>query len=267
MRILLCVLSLFVMLGCRNADQKESLALENSPAEFADEVAPALNQPEPEPERKLIRNGSMSFEVEDVTATRQMISQLAKDLGGYIASEKMNRNESSPRHEQVVRIPGNRFDEFIAGVEGLARAVDDEDFSSEDVTEAFVDLESRLIAKKELEGRFREIVRQAKTIKDILEVEAEIGIVRNEIEQIEGKLKYLSNKTTYSTITLTYYQPTPPIEVPGTGTKFVDSFIDGWNGFVGFLIGLTRTWPFLLVIGLAAWLIIRRSKKGTVITQ
>jgi hypothetical protein len=219
------------------------------------------------PERKLIRNGSLSFEVDNVSATRQKIAELASDLGGYISSERKDKNENHPRHQQVVRIPGNRFDEFVAKVEGLAKTVDDEDFSSEDVTETYVDLESRLIAKKEMEARFREIVKQAKTIKEILEVEEEIGSVRNEIEQIEGKLKYLSNKTSYSTITLTYYQPMLPIELPGIGTKFVDSFLDGWNGFVGFLIGLTRTWPFLTVIGIAAWLIIRRSRKVSVLTQ
>jgi hypothetical protein len=105
-------------------------------------------------------------------------------------------------------------------------------------------------------------VKQAKTIEDILKVETEIGIVRNEIEQIQGRLKYLSNQTSYSTIVLTYYQPSLPIELPGAGSKFVESFLDGWDGFISFLIGLTRTWPFLLVIGFIAWLIIRRKRKN-----
>lgn len=256
MRNLLCVLSLFVMLvSCHNAENAEGA----SPVALV-QKAPVGPDPTKFPERKLVRNGTMAFEVEDITTTRQKVSLLATEFGGYIFSEKRNNT----RHEQVVRIPGDRFDEFISKVEGFAKTIDDEDFSSEDITEQFVDLETRLVAKKELEARFREIVKQAKTIEEILEVEQQIGYVHSEIEQIEGKLNYMSSKTSYSTITLNYYQPGVPIELPGTGTKFVMSFLDGWSGLVAFLVGITSVWPFIFVMCGSTWLIVRYKRRETV---
>lgn len=257
MRNLLCVLSLFVTLtscGTKNSESANSA----NPGLAASSESKAEEAP---PERRLIRNGSMSFEVDDVTTTRQKISLLVSEAGGYVFSEKRHADDERPSHEQVVRIPGGQFEAFISKVEGLAKSIDGEDFTSDDVTEQYVDLETRLVAKKELEARFREIVKQAKTIKEILEVEEQIGYVHSEIEQLQGKLKYLSNKTSFSTISLTYYQPALPIELPGTGTKFIESFLGGWRALVALLIGLTSIWPFLIAVSAATWFVIRRRRK------
>lgn len=261
MKILLCVFSLFALLSCNR--MAEQAALDLPVAEIAEEdiVSQSTVSPKPTVERKLIKNGSMSFEVKDVSAASKEIVTLTQAAGGYIASEKQRNADENPRYEQIVRIPGDKLDEFVSKVEALAVTIEDKDFSTQDVTEEFVDLESRLTAKKEVEARYREIVKQAKTVKDILEVEDQIGNVRAEIETIQGRLKYLSNKISYSTVSLTYYEHYS-IAVPGTGSKFAASFVGGWHALIAFLVALTATWPFLIIIGSVTWLVIRLKRKG-----
>ena len=284
MRKLLCVLSLFVMLSCENgnngsvasgevADEEvvtedlvlnEAVAMEEKVDEknidVHEKAPPSTPKPLKPVERKLIRNGSMSFEVDDVNATRKTIAALAIEFDGYISSDRHGKAGDNPRYIEVVRVPGANFDGFIARVEALAKQIDDKNFNVDDVTEEYIDRQSRLVAKKEIESRFREIVKQAKTIEEILDVERQIGIVRGEVEQIQGKMKYISSKVSFSTVTLTYYENSP-VAVPGIASKFADSFLIGWDAFVAFLVAITRTWPFLLILALAAWLVMRRKRK------
>jgi hypothetical protein len=269
MRILLCVLSLFVMLSCdRRVESNESATIsKTAPVEQvsmneAPADKPASPADRPVLERKLIRNGSMSFEVEDVTTTRTKIDELTRLAGGYVSSEMQNGNEEHPRYHQVIRIPGASVDDFVAKVEALAMKVESKQITVQDVTGEYVDIGSRLSAKQKIEARFLEIVKQAKTIEDILRVEEQIGSVQSEIESMQGRLKFLSNQASYGTLELTYhkhYSVVPP-KLPGVGSKFASSFIGGWNGLVTFLIGLTATWPFLLIIGTFALLYWRRIK-------
>lgn len=271
MKILLCVFSLFVLFSCERMAQSDERA--SVPADLAfhepaeeeiavpDEVAVmAPRASKSSVERKLIRNGSMSFEVKNVGLASAQIAQFTLDAGGYLASEKQRNVDEHLRFEQVVRIPGDRLGDFMLQLEAIATRIEGKDFSTQDVTEEFVDLESRLTAKKEVEARYREIVKQAKTVRDILEVEDQIGNARAEIETIQGRLKYLSNKVSYSTVTLTYYEH-DTIVVPGTGSKFAESFVGGWKALVAFLIALTATWPFLIIISVGAWLVMRRRRK------
>ncbi len=80
---------------------------------------------------------------------------------------------------------------------------------------------------------------------------------------MQGRLKFLGNQTAYGTLELTYYKhyTVVPPAPPGVGSKFASSFIGGWNALVTFLIGLTATWPFLLMIGTFALLYWRRIKR------
>jgi hypothetical protein len=263
MRILLCVLSLFVAFGC--SDYKEANA---TATEAPQAIEIALNKSSEQAsivvERKLIRNGSISFEVNDVMGTRRAIDEATKATGGYVSSETQSGGDH-PQYNQVLRIPGNSLDSFIAKIESMAIKIDSKTVSATDVTEEYVDIKSRLTAKKELEARYREIVKQAKTVEDILQVEEQIGAARSEIESMEGRLKYMDNKISYSTLELTYYEHYT-VETPALSGKFAVSFRAGWNAWISFLVAITTTWPFLIILGVSAWLIMRRRKVPNQIT-
>ena len=206
-------------------------------------------------ERKLIKNGSIEFEVGSVTETKDKITVLVKDAGGYISSDNQNNYSGSPRFEQVARIPSDKLDEFVSQIEGLAKKVDSKTISTQDVTEEFIDVETRLATKKELEARYRDLLKQAKTVKDIIEVEAQLNNVRSEIESMEGRLKYLNSQVSYSTLTIAYYQPVSGNF--GFGYRFMNSFGEGWRNLLDFFIGLLEAWPFVIFIGIGIWLFVR----------
>ncbi len=161
------------MLSCSQSAESNEGALAKVPSIEQVALDEPVNKPADRriPERKLIRNGSMSLEVEDVTTNRMKIDEFTQAAGGYVSSEKQNGGDEHPTYQQVIRIPGSTFDEFVSKVEGLALKIDAKQISVQDVTAEYVDIESRLLAKRKIEARFLEIVKQAKTIEGILRVE------------------------------------------------------------------------------------------------
>lgn len=210
-------------------------------------------------ERKLIKNGSISFETSDLKTTRANVEALCKELNAYVTEENQNNYDYRREYTQTIRIPSDKFDLLIQKIERDATKIDSKNINMQDVTAEFIDVEARLQTKKELENRYREILKQAKTVQDIVTIEGQIGSVRSEIESMEGRLKYLSSQVAYSTLHITYY------ETIGTdfgfGSKLGNALGSGWDFFLGFLIGLISLWPFLILITLLIWLIIRWRKR------
>lgn len=206
-------------------------------------------------ERKLIKNGSIEFEVGSVSDTKTKITALVTEAGGYISSDNQNNYSGAPRFEQVARIPSDKLDDFVTKIEGLAKKVDSKSISTQDVTEEFIDVETRLATKKELEARYRDLLKQAKTVKDIIEVETQLNNVRGEIESMEGRLKYLTSQVSFSTLSISYYEAVSGNY--GFGYRFMNSFGEGWRALLDFVIGLFAAWPFVIMIGLGIWLFIR----------
>ncbi len=210
-------------------------------------------------ERKLIKTGNIEFEVSSVTETKERIASLVNESGGYISSDNQNNYGGGPRFEQVVRIPSDKLDDFVTRIEALAKKVDSKSISTQDVTEEFIDVETRLATKKELEARYRDLLKQAKTVKDIIEVEAQLNNVRGEIESMEGRLKYLNSQVSYSTLTVSYYEAVSGNY--GFSYRFLNSFGDGWRSLLDFVIGIFAAWPFVIMAGLGVWLFVRWRRK------
>ncbi len=210
-------------------------------------------------ERKLIKNGSISFESRNVQKTKIEIEKICKELNAYISNESKNNFGDRLQYTQTIRIPANKFDELLFKIEPLAISIEDRTINTQDVTEEFIDVEARLKTKKELELRYHEILKQAKTVADIISIEGQIANVRSEIESMEGRMNYLKNQVSFSTLNVTFY------EIIGTdfgfASKFIRSISAGWDNLLSFLIFTLSFWPFVLVgggIGIWWW---RRRKK------
>lgn len=210
-------------------------------------------------ERKLIRNGSLSFETSDVKKTKTAIDAICKELNAYISNESQNNYSSRLQYNQTIRVTADKFDLLIQKVEAEASRVEGKNVNTEDVTEEFIDVEARLKTKKDLETRYREILKRAKTVEEIITIERQIAEVRSDIESMEGRLKYLSSQVAYSTLTVSFY------ETIGTdfgfGSKIGGAFGTGWQYFLSFLIGLVNVWPFLILMALVIWLAFRWDKR------
>jgi len=225
--------------------------------------APESAQPAPAQEiieRKLIRNGNLEFKTEAVKKTKAEIETICKALNAYISSESENNYGDRLQFNQVIRVPASQFDELIKSIEPLAKKIENKSISTQDVTEEFIDAEARLKTKRELENRYREILKQAKTVEEIVSIESQIANVRAEIESMEGRLKYLSNQVAFSTLDVTYY------ETIGTdfgfASRFVDSLKDGWDNLLVFIIFTMKLWPFAMgIFALGFWWWKKRSRR------
>ena len=232
------------------SDQKNlvppSMAIAEVAYDAAFSPAPRKNAETPVilSERKLIKNGSISFETADIEETRKAIEKLYHEFGGYIASENHYNAGDRLQQQQEVRIPFKNFDSFVDQVEKLGSKVENKTVNTQDVTEEFIDLEARLKTKKDLEARYRELLKLAKNVKDMLSIEHEIESVRSEIESMEGRLNFLKNQVSFSTISISYYEMTG-VDF-GFASKFVQALRNGWDNLLAFLISLVNVWPFLI---------------------
>lgn len=211
-------------------------------------------------ERKLIKNGNISFETEDLQTTKTAIINLIKKYNGYISSDNQENYGNRKSIILRVRIPAKHFDTLISGISEKVNKFDSKNINISDVTTEFLDVESRLKNKKELEKKYLEILKKANSVKDILEVEKELGKLREDIESTEGRLKYLQNQVSFSTLNINFYK-IEQNESSSFGKKIKDGFANGFENLKGFFIGLINVWPFIILAIILVFLIRKRIKR------
>lgn len=180
----------------------------------------------PEPEKRIVRDGSISIRVEDADWSADEIERIANRLGGFVESRlissvpeyamPMMRNESrvqglavssigSPKSGVVtIRIPAEKFAEANAAIRGISSVVLSESSSANDITAQFSDLEAQIRNKYAEEDAFTKILNSAAVgkVSDVLDVTRELSRVRGEIEQLETEKKYLESQTDMASISV-----------------------------------------------------------------
>jgi hypothetical protein len=201
--------------------------------------------PIPQNQRKLIKTAFLTYEVEDLNLTTQKVHNSLDKYNGYLSSENEFSTYDKINVTMSLRVPTENFESFMDEVTNGIGTFDNKDISTVDVTEEFIDVKARIKTKKEVEVQYVKLLDKANSIGEIMEIERHLGEIRQEIEAAEGRLKYLQNSTSYSTISLTYYTL---IEEPSKyGKQFSNSFDMGWDGFVQVFIALTALWPFAIL--------------------
>ncbi|EPF47828.1 hypothetical protein HMPREF1222_00088 [Treponema vincentii F0403] len=212
-------------------------------------------------ERQLIKEGSINFETSDITETRQHIETLVQKYKAYISQEDERTTASRIYQDITVRIPKTHFDSFLSELSGDIKKFDNKSVTVQDVTEEFVDITARLSVKKETEQGYLRLLNQAKTIKDILDIQNELQDIRSDIESIEGRLRYLKNSVNFSTLHISMYQQIEAASEAGAFFMPVwDAIKGGVQAFAAVCIALLYGWVFI-ALGIAAMLIILRLRK------
>lgn len=216
-------------------------------------------------DKKIIRTGTLNLEVKDYNKYYQTISEVVRREGGYIAQEDQQQTEYQIANNLLIKVPVDRFQETMDLISrGTGNEeVKDKKVSSEDVTTQMIDTKSRIETKKEVRLRYLELLRQAKNMKDILQVQSEINNIQEEMETAAGRLNYLGHASAYSTINLSCYQilnaTARDIKEPRFTIKIFNAFNSGWNFIKAIIIGVISIWPFwFFLIGL--WIVIRKWK-------
>jgi Domain of unknown function (DUF4349) len=160
--------------------------------------------------RKLIRTAQLALEVPSYDRAAEAVAKAAEEGGGYVAESKAARVDAG-RHggSLTVRVPAERFASVLATLKGLG-TVTSETVSTQDVTKAYTDLETRLRVKRDAAGRVQAILNtRTARLSDVLEAERELARLTEEIEQMEGERRFYDQQIALSTISVEISEPSP----------------------------------------------------------
>jgi hypothetical protein len=168
-------------------------------------VAPAADQsqqPQQPFERLVIKTADLSLQVASTREAETSVRALVAKLDGYVVTVQTSGSDENMSSTITFRVPAQRFDEALSGVQGLAQKVLSRNVSGEDVTEEFVDLESRVKNLEATRDRLLEFLDKANNVEEALAVNQSLSQVQGEIEQIKGRQQYLRQRAALSTITV-----------------------------------------------------------------
>jgi len=202
------------------------------------------------PDLYLIKNASITIEAEDIQAATSKLLAALQPSGAYISN--LNEHTDSWGRRMVtlqVRVPANVFDSSMTQLESLGKVLGKQ-VSTQDVTEEFVDTESRTRNLKKTEERLLDHLNRTAKVEDILRVEQELTRVREEIERMDGRLRYLQDRVSFSTISVNIQEaakaePILPAETFSTAQEFSEAS----RVLVAFLLSL-----WAMAIWVIVWL-------------
>jgi transcription antitermination factor NusG len=150
--------------------------------------------------RLVIRTANISLIVQNVDSAEAQIRQIAESRGGFVLGSEVNGDDQQRRASMSFKVPAIRFDEALAAVAKLALDVEAQNVQGQDVTDEFVDLESRVRNLRAVETRLLDFLKQAQKVEEALQVNQQLTEIQGQIEQAQGRITYLKESAAYSTI-------------------------------------------------------------------
>ncbi|WP_019533060.1 DUF4349 domain-containing protein [Paenibacillus ginsengihumi] len=226
-----------------------------------------------EAERKIIYEAELSMTSGDYAGTVVSIQESVRQWGGYVLQFHESSGSVNKSGTFVIKVPAQGFDPLLAELEKLA-PLDSKWMRGEDVTEEFVDLESRLKAKQAAEERLLEFIGKASKTDELVAFSNELAKVQEDIEALKGRMRYLEQNVAYSTIRLSLKQKVgsaEALQAPGReplaqrasealqGTLAVLAFL--FEGLVVIVVGALPVLALLLLILASLWLWRRKRRQ------
>ena len=211
-------------------------------------------------EQKIIKEGNLRFETNDLTVTYTQIHNAVKSYNATIQNDTEGKDYGTIFRKLIIRVPSKNFDPFLNQISKGVSYFDNKEVTSQDVTTEFIDIEARLKAKKVLESRYMELLKKANKVSEMLEIEAQLSAIREEIEAKQGQLNYMQNQVSLSTITVEFYKnvPTDGGVTTSYGTKIWNAFKSGFNNLSSFFIIILSIWPFIAILFAVVYFIKKR---------
>lgn len=221
--------------------------------------------------RKFIITENLDAEAEDLDAALAAVTEKLTTLDGYIESQRVYNGSmyagSRYRYADLtLRIPVEKLAEFTAAVDSLSNVVSSSR-NTEDVTLQYVDTESRVKALETERDRLLELMEQAETMSDLLEIESRLTEVRGELERYASQMKVLDNQIDYATVNLSLSEVTEytPVVEKSRLEKIRDGFVSSVKGvgdlILDFISFVLMNIPYILLFGLILWGILALVKR------
>ncbi len=219
--------------------------------------------------RLVIQTADLSIVVKDVNARVQALQDMAKTMGGFVVSVNMSQTYASdgtqqPQAQVVIRVPQDKLDDALVQIKQNAVDVQNETRTGQDVTDQYVDMQSRLAAKEAAADQLTKIMQNATKTEDVLAVYTQLEQIDSDIEVLKGQIKYTEQSAALSAISVNVIAEATvkPIQVggwlpQGVARNAIQSLIYFWQGFVNFLINFfLYILPVLITIGIPLYLIL-----------
>ncbi|UTW65485.1 DUF4349 domain-containing protein [bacterium SCSIO 12643] len=199
--------------------------------------------------KKIIKDGRMEINVNDLESAKSNVDVLIKKYKGYYANEKLNNSNWEISYTLKIRVPGIHFENLISGIESGGGEITYKEIDARDVTAQFIDLETRLANKRNYLKKYNDLLKQAKSVKDILEIENHIRVIEEEIESTTGRLKYLNDQVAFSTLDLNIIKHKEQSQKSiSLSERLGQALSGGWSGFIDFIVLIVRIWPVWILV-------------------
>lgn len=218
--------------------------------------------------RMIIRSGTMSMEVDSYDDSEVKIKGIVNNFNGYLTNSTSKLNADGKKQGSItIRVASDKFDGLIAELSKVGKVMN-QNISGKDVTEEYMDAEARLKTQRELESRLLKLL-QEKTARltDVVEVEQKLANVRENIEKTEGRMRYLKDQASFSTLTVSIYEPSMLTTSTGGGFFYElgEAVKKGLSGFTSVLAGIITVvialLPLIVLVLVIVYFVLRYFKK------
>jgi hypothetical protein len=281
-RIGVTALLLCIVFACNNASKNEMAAADiarlSKKLDKTEEIA-TYNEDQPAPppggnkqqqnpqqpnttvnmdwEKKIIKNADLNLEVTDYNAYNQQVHASVKQWGGYVAQETQQASEYKKENTITVKVPVDQFDNIVQSLTSGKEKVLVKKITSEDVTGEVVDTRARMEAKRQIRERYMDLLKQARNMEEILQVQNVINDIQLQIESATGRINYLTHASAFSTIQLTFFQVIDAnavnVKDPTFGQRVLDSLKNGLSWVGELLLLVLNLWPLALLGVIIYW--------------
>ncbi len=271
-RFLLFISIILLLISCDTneqifTDNNENMAYYDKAATPKRAMSAGALIQESSNDQKIIRTANLRYEVNEMDSSLKAINKLLSEFKGEVQSERQYSQGDRFYTYLTLRIPAEKFETFITAL--LAgdeiRRLEEKNISARDVTEQFIDIETRLSTKRQALARYRELLQKAETVTDMITVEDKIRRLQEEIESQEARLKYLSGQVEMSELSINIYEVTQTSYIPNKSDAFFPTLLralhSGLKGIIVVFFWIIRLWPIWLGIIIIRLLTKKRNKE------
>lgn len=204
---------------------------------------------EVKPRAKIIKTGSISFEVEDIASAKKRVVELLPSFKAYVLNENEGKDSDNQHASISIKVPADQFDALLEKIIQTGYTVENKSIQLSDITEQYIDLEARLKNKRLLREKYTSLLTNAQKMADIIEINRQLEFVSSELESLEGQMKYLNHQIDLSTLDVNFVKRLVPTEKNKnffTDLKYeLNSGLNAFRSATLFVLGL---WPFIILV-------------------